>query len=308
MILKALRDGLSKTRENLLDRVEELVRGSRKLDDAFFGQLEEILIQGDLGPQTSMEVIEVIRRKAREKKLSQPEEVIGVLREELLDRIGRDPVPLRILADALTVILVVGVNGVGKTTSIGKIAYNLKTDGKRVMIAAGDTFRAAAIEQLETWAERVGADLIKQREGSDPAAIAYDALQAARARKTDVLIIDTAGRLHTKVNLMEEIRKMKRVLEREYPGAPHEVLLVIDATTGQNAIEQARLFNQATGVTGIVLTKLDGSARGGIVIPIREKLDLPVKLIGIGEDLADLRPFDPREYLDSLFHREKGDP
>jgi fused signal recognition particle receptor len=303
MIIDYLKKGLAKTRVGFVGKIEELVTGYKKLDDEFFEELEEILIQADIGAITSMELVERLQNEAHEQKIDDSSEAIGLLKKQIESIMGHDQPHLNIQEEGLTVILVVGVNGTGKTTSIGKITYNLRQQGKKVVLAAGDTFRAAATEQLESWAEDVGASIIKQNEGADPAAVAYDALHSAMAKKADVLIVDTAGRLHTKVNLMEEIKKIKRVLEREYPGAPHETLLVVDATTGQNAVEQAKLFNQATGVTGIVLTKLDGSAKGGIVIPIADKLEIPVKLIGIGEGKEDLRPFCPKDYADTLFSK-----
>ncbi len=305
MIFESLKRGLTKTRSVFLDKIETLVTGYRKLDDEFYEELEEILIGADLGVQTSMHLVETLQEKARAARAEDPGQVIGLLKEEIREILGTEVRKITMNPDGLTVILVVGVNGAGKTTSIGKIAWNLKSEGKKVILAAADTFRAAAVDQLERWAARVGVDLISQKTGADPAAVAFDAVTAARARGADVLIVDTAGRLHTKSNLMEEVRKTKRVLEREIPGAPHEVLLVVDASTGQNALEQARLFNQATGITGIVLTKLDGTAKGGIVIPIADKLDIPVKLIGIGEGVDDLKEFDPRDFVDSLFAGEE---
>ncbi|QRN86257.1 signal recognition particle-docking protein FtsY [Clostridia bacterium] len=303
MILDYLKKGLSKTREGFVGKIEELVTGYKKLDDDFFDELEEILIQADIGAVTSMELVERLKKEAHEQKIDDSSEAITLLKKQIERIMGHDSPHLNLQENGLTVILVVGVNGAGKTTSIGKIAYTLRQQGKKVVLAAGDTFRAAATEQLERWAEDVGASIIKQNEGADPASVAYDALQSAKAKNADVLLVDTAGRLHTKVNLMEEIKKIKRVLEREYPGAPHETLLVVDATTGQNAIEQAKLFNKATGITGIVLTKLDGSAKGGIVIPIADRLEIPVKLIGVGEGKDDLRQFSPKDYADTLFSK-----
>ncbi len=301
MIIDYLIKGLAKTRTGLVDRIEMLVSGYKKLDDSFFEELEEILIQADLGVQTSMDLVETLRIKTKESKIEVAHEAIAMLKKQIQQMLGDDNPSMNLQKDALTVILVVGVNGAGKTTSIAKMAYQLKEQGNKVILAAGDTFRAAATEQLEKWSQDIGVSLIKQKEGADPAAVAYDALQSAIAKKADVLIVDTAGRLHTKINLMEEIKKIKRVLERELPGAPHETLLVLDASTGQNAIEQAKLFNKATGITGIVLTKLDGSAKGGIVIPIADRLDIPVKWIGVGENKEDLKPFNPKDYTDTLF-------
>lgn len=303
MILDYLKKGLSKTREGFVGKIEELVTGYKKLDDDFFEELEEILIQADIGAVTSMEMVEKLKQEAHDLKIDDSSEAIDLLKKQIENIMGHERPHLNLQEEGLTVILVVGVNGAGKTTSIGKIAYTLRQEGKKVVLAAGDTFRAAATEQLEHWAEDVGAIIVKQKEGADPASVAYDALQSAKAKNADVLIVDTAGRLHTKVNLMEEIKKIKRVLEREYPGAPHETLLVVDATTGQNAIEQAKLFNKATGITGIILTKLDGSAKGGIVIPIADRLEIPVKLIGVGEGKDDLRLFSPKDYADTLFSK-----
>lgn len=301
MILNDLRKGLAKTKSSFIDKIEELVTGYKKLDDDFFEELEEVLIGADIGVQTAMALIENLQKQVDEKKIMVADQVVELLKKDIQNILGNKVFPLNIKENELTVILIVGVNGAGKTTTIAKMAHLLKNQGKKVMLAAGDTFRAAATEQLEQWAQAISVPLIKQSEGSDPASVAFDALQSAKAKKIDVLIVDTAGRLHTKVNLMEEIKKIKRILERECPGAPHETLLVIDAATGQNAIEQAKLFNQATGVTGIALTKLDGSAKGGIVVPIADRLDIPVKLIGVGEKKEDLKIFDPVDYTDTLF-------
>lgn len=301
MIIDYLKKGLAKTKTGFIDRLDQLITGYKKLDDDFYEDLEEILIEADLGAKTSMQLVEDLRERVRSERVEEAEDAVAILKREIQEILERRDPSLNLQEEGMTVMLVVGVNGAGKTTSIGKIAHNLKQEGRKVMLAAGDTFRAAATEQLEMWAERIGVPLIKQGEGADPASVAFDALQSARARKSDVLIVDTAGRLHTKVNLMEEIKKIKRVLEREHPGAPHETLLVVDASTGQNAIEQAKLFAKATGITGIVLTKLDGSAKGGIVIPIADRLDIPVKLIGVGEGLEDLKPFHAKDYVDTLF-------
>jgi len=299
-IFSRLRDSLSKTRKDFVERIDSLVTGRKQIDEGLYEELEEILIQSDVGAETSFELVEGLRRLVKERRVSDPAELRALLKELIRDLLGQEPSPL---ADGgnPTVILVVGVNGVGKTTTIGKLAHNLKQDGKKVILAAGDTFRAAAIDQLEIWGNRAGADVIKHKEGSDPAAVVFDALQAARARKANAVVVDTAGRLHTKNNLMEELKKIGRVLARESPGAPHEVLLVLDATTGQNAVNQAKIFGQATGVTGIVLTKLDGTAKGGVVIGIKKALDIPVKFIGIGEGIEDLRPFNSGEFVDALF-------
>lgn len=293
--LGRLRQGLTRTRQALEARIDELF--ARGIDDAFYPALEETLIQADLGVRTTEAVMARLREKARA-GIRTPEALRAALAEILAAMLG-DPVPL-ILQPAPAVIMVLGVNGAGKTTTAGKLAHRFKQDGQKVLLAAADTFRAAAIDQLEIWGNRAGADIIRHKEGADPSAVVYDAAYAARARHADVLIIDTAGRLHTKTNLIEELKKMDRVVRRELPGAPVEALLVLDATTGQNGIAQARRFQEALGITGIVLTKLDGTARGGIVVAIAEALGVPVKLVGVGEGVDDLQPFDPRAFVDAL--------
>lgn len=303
-----LKAGLTKTRQNFVDKVEEVFTGRKKIDEELYEELEEVLIRSDVGVNTSMELVERLRKEVKTRKISQPSELTQVLQELITELLGEEET-LNLAKQGPSIILVVGVNGVGKTTTIGKLANQLKKDGKRVIMAAGDTFRAAAIDQLEIWGERSGIEVIKQREGADPAAVAYDAVQTAKSRGIDVVIVDTAGRLHNKVNLMEELRKVKRVIEREIPGAPHEVLLVLDATTGQNALQQAKLFQEVAGVTGIVLTKLDGTAKGGVVLGIRGETQIPVKWIGIGEGIDDLRPFVPNDFAAALFNRpdEEGE-
>ena len=296
-----LKAGLSKTRKNIGEKIDNLVKSTRKLDDEFFEELEDILIQADVGMKTSLELVSQIKASARKQKINDPSAVTELIKEEIAKLMGNEPTPLNISPEKPTVILVVGVNGAGKTTSIAKLAHKLKNEGHMVMLAAGDTFRAAAIDQLQIWADRVGVELIKHQEGSDPGAVVFDAVNAARARQVDVLIIDTAGRLQNKTNLMKEIGKVRKVIEREIPAAPHEVLLVLDATTGQNAISQAKIFGEATGVSGIVLTKLDGTAKGGIVIAVTKELDIPVKMVGIGESLEDLRDFSPDIFAQALF-------
>ena len=295
-----LKDSLSKTRQGFVEKIDNLITGRKSIDESLYEELEEILIQADVGAETAFNLVEDLRRSVKDRRVSEAAEVKPLLQELISGILGQAAAPLAEGGNP-TVILVVGVNGVGKTTTIGKLAYNLKQDGKKVILAAGDTFRAAAIDQLEIWGKRSGADVIKHQEGSDPAAVVYDSLQAARARKADVVVVDTAGRLHTKSNLMDELKKIGRVLSRESPGAPHEVLLVLDATTGQNAINQAKIFGEATGVTGIALTKLDGTAKGGVVIGIKQALDIPVKFIGIGEGIEDLRPFSSSEFAEALF-------
>lgn len=303
-VTEKFKEGLTKTRNQFAGRVNDLVARYRKVDEDFFEELEEILISADVGFNTVMDLIEELKMEVKRKNITDPVEVRDVITEKLVEIYESDdeaPSKLNIRNDGLTVILIVGVNGVGKTTSIGKLAKQFKNEGKQVLLAAGDTFRAGAIDQLEVWGERVGVDVIKQGEGSDPAAVMYDAVQAAKARKVDILLCDTAGRLQNKVNLMKELEKVKRVIEREVPGAPHEVLLVLDATTGQNAMIQAKQFKEATDVTGIVLTKLDGTAKGGIVLAIRNELKIPVKFVGLGEKVDDLQPFDAEQYVYGLF-------
>ncbi|PAE26875.1 MULTISPECIES: signal recognition particle-docking protein FtsY [Bacillaceae] len=303
-VTEKFKDGLTKTRDNFSNKVNDLVSRYRKVDEEFFEELEEILIGADVGFDTVMELVDELRREVKRKNIQDPREVQAVISEKLVDiydSAGETSTELNIQTDGLTVILFVGVNGVGKTTTIGKLAHKFKSEGKNVLLAAGDTFRAGAIEQLEVWGERVGVDVIKQGAGSDPAAVMYDAVQSAKSRKADILICDTAGRLQNKVNLMKELEKVKRVIEREVPGAPHEVLLVLDATTGQNAMIQAKTFKEATDVSGIVLTKLDGTAKGGIVLAIRNELEIPVKFVGLGEKMDDLQEFNAEQYVYGLF-------
>lgn len=303
-VTQKFKDGLSKTRNSFSERVNDLVSRYRQVDEEFFEELEEILISADVGVATVLDLIEDLKSEVKRRNIKDPQDVQAVISEKLIDiyESGEEQIgELNMQQNDLTVILFVGVNGVGKTTTIGKIAHKFKQEGKKVVMAAGDTFRAGAIEQLEVWGERVGVDVIKQSAGSDPAAVMYDAVQSAKARKADVLLCDTAGRLQNKVNLMKELEKVKRVIEREIPGAPHEVLLVLDATTGQNALSQAKTFSEATNVTGIVLTKLDGTAKGGIVLAIRNELKLPVKFVGLGEKVDDLQPFDTEQYIYGLF-------
>jgi fused signal recognition particle receptor len=298
------KSGLEKTRNSFTEKVNDLVARYRKVDEEFFEELEEILIGADVGVATVMELIDELKMEVKRRNIQDTKDVQAVISEKLVELYEADEEGLSELnmqQGALTVILFVGVNGVGKTTTIGKLAHKFKQEGKSVLMAAGDTFRAGAIEQLEVWGERVGVDVVKQSAGSDPAAVMYDAIQAAKARKADILLCDTAGRLQNKVNLMKELEKVKRVIEREVPGAPHEVLLVLDATTGQNAMSQAKTFSEATNVSGIVLTKLDGTAKGGIVLAIRNELRLPVKFVGLGEKMDDLQKFDSEQYVYGLF-------
>ena len=272
----------------------------RRFDDDFYDELEEILIGADVGLQTSLELVEKLRENVQKGRISEPEQVVDLLKEMLLDILGKETVPLAVSEEKPMVILMLGVNGVGKTTTIGKLAARYRKEGKNTLLVAGDTFRAAAIEQLEIWAKRSKSDLIKHQQNADPAAVIFDGIAAAKARGSDLVLCDTAGRLHNKANLMEELKKIYRVIGKALPGAPHEVLLVLDATTGQNALAQAKVFNEAANLTGIVLTKLDGTAKGGIVIAVARELQLPVKLVGVGESIDDLQPFDPQEYVEGL--------
>ena len=303
-ISEKFKEGLVKTRDNFSNKINDLVARYRTVDEDFFEELEEILIQADVGFETVMELIEELKTEVKKRNIKDPADVQSVISEKLIEiyESGEENLStLNIQENELTVILFVGVNGVGKTTTIGKLAHQFKKVGKTVLLAAGDTFRAGAIDQLEVWGDRVGVDVIKQAEGSDPAAVMYDAVQAAKSRQVDILLCDTAGRLQNKVNLMNELEKIKRVIEREIPGAPHEVLLVLDATTGQNALIQAKTFKEATDVSGIVLSKLDGTAKGGIVLAIRNEMNIPVKFVGLGEQMDDLQIFDPEKYVYGLF-------
>lgn len=296
---KKLKDGLFKTRKNITDRLNSVISSFKSIDEDLFEELEEILITSDVGVETTMRLLDGVRKKVKEEKASDPKAVIDLLKDEILALMSENVEPPK--NEYPQIIVVIGVNGVGKTTSVGKIANRYKKAGKKVLIAAADTFRAAAIEQLEIWSNRVGVDIIKHQEGSDPAAIIYDAISAAKSRKTDVVICDTAGRLHNKKNLMEELKKIFRVIDREYPEANREVYLVLDATTGQNAIIQAKVFKEAADITGIVLTKLDGTAKGGIVIAIKSELNIPVRLVGVGEKIDDLQEFNAVDFVNALF-------
>ena len=291
--------GLKKTRDSMMGSVNSMLHAFTKIDEELFEELEEILIMGDVGAPTSARICEELRRKVKEQGITDPALIKGLLAETVAEML-RGGQELR-LTTKPSVILVIGVNGVGKTTTIGKLAARFRAEGKRVVLGAADTFRAAAIEQLEIWADRSGADIVKHTQGADPAAVVFDSVAAAKARGADVVICDTAGRLHSKKNLMDELAKINRIIDRELPEADKEVLLVLDATTGQNAMNQAREFKNAAGITGIVLTKLDGTARGGVVLAIREDLDVPVKFIGVGEGIDDLQPFDPEDFARGLF-------
>ena len=304
-ITQKFKMGLAKTRDSFTSKVNDLVARYRKVDEDFFEELEDVLLQADVGFETVMELMDKLRFEVQRKNIKDTEGIQAIISEKLVEiyEAGEENLTdLHMQPDGeLTVILFVGVNGVGKTTTIGKLAHRLKSQGKSVLLAAGDTFRAGAIDQLQVWGDRVGCEVIKQSEGSDPAAVMYDAIRAAKNRGVDVLICDTAGRLQNKVNLMNELEKVHRVISREIPNAPHEVLLALDATTGQNALVQAQTFKEVTNVTGIVLTKLDGTAKGGIVLAIRNKLHIPVKLVGLGEKMDDLQPFDAERYVYGLF-------
>jgi fused signal recognition particle receptor len=300
--LDRMKEAVTRTRENLSERIEEVVAFSKEIDRATLDDLEATLIGADLGSATTHEVLGKLREKADRKQIKNVDELKRLLKEELLAILEQGSSrPVQRVEGGPEVILVVGVNGTGKTTTIGKLAQVFRSDGKNVLLCAADTFRAAAIEQLEIWGQRTGTEVIKTTAGGDPAAVLYDALQAATARQCDYVIVDTAGRLHTKSNLMAELEKMRRTAQRIVPGAPHETLLVMDATTGQNGLQQARLFTQSAGVTGIALTKLDGTAKGGVVVAITRELGVPVRYVGVGEKASDLLPFDPKEFVDSLF-------
>lgn len=294
-----LKEGLSKTKNTLFKQVDNIFKSFVRVDEDMLEELEELLIISDVGVASAEKIIDELRERIRDERLSEPEACRMALQEILANMVG-DGEPLK-LDTTPAVILVIGVNGVGKTTSIAKIANRLKADGKKVVLAAADTFRAAAIDQLQIWADRVGVELVKHTEGSDPAAVVYDALVAAKKRDADVLIVDTAGRLHNKKNLMDELAKINRVIERELPNSSRETLLVLDATTGQNAVSQAKEFKNAATITGLILTKLDGTAKGGIVFSIKEELDIPVKFIGVGEKMDDMQEFNSKEFVDALF-------
>jgi fused signal recognition particle receptor len=300
--LDRMKEAVTRTRENLSERIEDVVSFGKEIDRATLDDLEATLLGADLGTTTTHEVLEKLREKADRKQIGNVNELKGLLKEEILAILSAtDSQPVTRVDRTPEVILVVGVNGTGKTTTTGKLAQVLRSDGKTVLLCAADTFRAAAIEQLEVWGQRTGTEVIRTKAGGDPSAVLYDALQAATARHTDYVIVDTAGRLHTKTNLMAELEKMRRTAQRIIPGAPHETLLVMDATTGQNGLQQARQFTQSAGVTGIVLTKLDGTAKGGVVVAISRELRLPVRYVGVGEKAGDLLPFNPRDFVDSLF-------
>ncbi|MRR56063.1 MAG: signal recognition particle-docking protein FtsY [Deltaproteobacteria bacterium] len=296
-----LRKGLSKTHESLIGRIDTLLLGKKKVDAETLEELEEILVTADIGLATTVELVGALEQRLKRNELQDGEAVKNALKEEMLSRLEATSSILDTDSYSPFVIMVIGVNGVGKTTTIGKLASKFTAEGKKVLLVAADTFRAAAVEQLEIWGQRVGVDVIRHKHGADPAAVVFDGCKAAVARRADILIVDTAGRLHTKVNLMEELKKIRRVVNREVPGGPHETLLVLDAATGQNALSQAKIFKEAADVTGIALTKLDGTAKGGIVVAISSEFKIPVRYIGIGEGVDDLRDFDPEQFVQALF-------
>ena len=300
-LLERLKAGIQKTRAGLVGKVEDLVSGKKQIDAELLDELEYTLISADIGVATTTEILERIRQRVDRKLIGDASELKGLIREHLLEILQAVERPVPQVAQPPAVVMVVGVNGAGKTTTIGKLAHRYKSEGRSVLLCAADTFRAAAIEQLEVWGERNEIDVIRQKQGSDPSAVMFDALTAAKARKVDYVIVDTAGRLHTKDNLMLELEKMRRTSQRVIPEAPHEVLLVLDGTTGQNGLEQARKFTAASGVTGIVLTKLDGTAKGGVVVAVAREMNLPIRYVGVGEKIDDLLPFDPDTFVDSLF-------
>ena len=301
---KRLVSGLTKTRDNIVSGMDSIFHGFSRIDDDFYEELEEILIMGDLGVRATMDILDSLKDKVREQHIKEPAECRQLLIDSIREQMDVGETAYE-FENQTSVVFVIGVNGVGKTTTIGKLAGKLKGQGKKVMIAAADTFRAAAGEQLKEWADRAGVDMIGGQEGADPAAVVYDAVAAAKARKADVLLCDTAGRLHNKKNLMEELKKINRVIDREYPEAFRETLVVLDATTGQNALAQAREFNEAADITGVILTKMDGTAKGGIAVAIQAELGIPVKFIGVGESIDDLQKFNAGEFVNALFYREE---
>jgi fused signal recognition particle receptor len=304
--LEKLRAGLAKTRDSLVAKVSQLTSGKRKIDDGMLEHLEEILLSSDVGTATTLRVLENMKRRVKDEKYESADQLLALLRDEianvlLINGNAEQGDVARVLESKPWVVMVVGVNGVGKTTTIGKLAHHYRKAGSKVLIGASDTFRAAANEQLEVWARRANVEIIQQQRGADPASVAFDTLNSALAKETDVVIIDTAGRLHTKTNLMEELKKIKRVIQKRLPGAPHEVLLVLDATTGQNGLQQAKQFHESVALTGLVITKLDGTAKGGIVLAVGNELNIPVKYIGVGENIEDLQPFRRLEFIEAMF-------
>ncbi len=298
-LFSKIKEGLRKTKETMVKKMQKVVNSFTKIDEDLFEQLEETMIMSDMGVETSVHICEELRKRIKERGITDPALIMELIQEIIAEMMGDDTGID--FSQTLTVIMVIGVNGAGKTTTIGKMCHTYKNEGKKVLVAAADTFRAAAIDQLEVWTQRAGVDIVKHAEGSDPASVVFDAIAAAKARNCDVLICDTAGRLHNKKNLMEELAKMNRIIEREAPESSKEILLVLDATTGQNAVNQAKLFSEVAPITGIVLTKLDGTAKGGIVISIKNELGIPVKLIGVGEKIDDLQPFNSHDFVKALF-------
>ncbi len=298
-LFEKLKKGLAKTKNSMMGRIESLLHSFTKIDEELFEELEETLILCDIGVNTSVKICDMLRERVKREGVKDPDQIKDLLKDVITDMLGEDQ-PLD-MSTTPSVILVIGVNGVGKTTTIGKLANRLHSEGKKVIVAAADTFRAAAIDQLEVWTQRAGVDIIKHNEGSDPASVVFDAMQAAKARNADVVICDTAGRLHNKKNLMDELKKISRIVHQQAEGCALEVLLALDATTGQNAVNQAKLFNEAAAITGIILTKLDGTAKGGIIISITDDLQIPVKLVTVGEQIDDLQPFVARDFVEALF-------
>ena len=296
-----LKSGLEKTRKSFTEKIEQVIKGYADIDEEFLDDIEMALLTSDVGVTVTTRLMQDIRTGIKAKEINQPDDLRPFLAQRISSMLSEDASSMQLPEKSVGVILVVGVNGVGKTTTIGKLGHFYAAQGKKVLLAAADTFRAAAIDQLEIWGQRTGCEVIKHAEGSDPAAVAFDALQAAKARNFDIVIIDTAGRLHNKGNLMEELRKIYRIIGREVEGAPHETLLVLDATTGQNALNQARVFGEVSDVTGVALTKLDGTAKGGVIVAVKSELGVPVKWIGVGEGMDDLRPFDAEEFAQALF-------
>ncbi|HEZ7987735.1 MAG TPA: signal recognition particle-docking protein FtsY [Ruminococcus sp.] len=300
-LFSKIKEGLKKTKDSMINKMQRVVNSFTKIDEELFEQLEETMIMSDIGVETSVEICSRLRKKIKEQGVTDPALIMDLIQEIVAEMMGNDT--SLDMSTTPSIIMVIGVNGAGKTTTIGKLCHQLKSEGKKVIVAAADTFRAAAIDQLQVWTERAGVDIVKHAEGSDPGAGGYDAISAAKARNCDVLVIDTAGRLHNKKNLMDELAKINRIMSTQAEGCSKEVLLVLDATTGQNAVNQARLFSETAEITGIVLTKLDGTAKGGIVISIMNELNIPVKLIGVGEKIDDLQPFDSKSFVTALFER-----